>query len=197
MIITIGREHGSNGHVIARKLAEELGYVCYDKEIVEKSAENSVYTSDVFKSFDERKVTDYISADPSHGIFSTAFSISTKVASTQFKTIKQLADKDNCIFVGRCADYILRERENVVRVFIGADEEYRIAALSERYGLSADKAKKLMKEVDKDRASYYRYYTDQVWGGSKFYDVCVNSAKCGVDGAVAVIKAYVAACENK
>lgn len=193
MIITIGREHGSNGHIIARKLAEELGYVCYDKEIVEKSAENSIYTSDVFKSFDERKITDYISVDPSHGMFTEAFSISARVATTQFKTIKELAESDNCIFVGRCADYILRERENLVRVFINADDSYRIENLAQRYSMTPERAKKLMKEVDKDRSSYYRYYTDQVWGGSKYYDVCVNSGKIGVDGAVAVIKAYVEA----
>ena len=118
------------------------------------------------------------------------FRMNIKIASAQFDAIRNLADSGDGIFVGRCADYVLRNREDLLRVFIKADMPFRIKTIMERKGLNEDQAKKLIKEVDKDRASYYRYYTDQIWGECEYYDLCIDSSRIGVDGAVQVIKRY-------
>lgn len=191
MIITIGREHGSKGHDIARKLADELGIKCYDKEIVDHAAANSELKKEIFASYDEKRVSSFIMSTPNYMGLGDGFRLNMQVAAEQFEAMRKIADKGSCIFVGRCADYILRNRSDVLRVFIYAKDGCRIDTLKERFNLSEDKAKKLMKEVDKDRSSYYKYYTDQEWGDCKNYDICIDSSKTGVDGAVAVIKAMV------
>lgn len=193
MLITLGRQHGSGGHDIARALAEELGYNCYDKEIVDHAAENSGFSKEIFHSYDERRVATYMMPAPHYIGMGEAFRLNMKVATAQFEAIRMLADKGNGIFVGRCADYILRSRKDLVRVFILADEPVRIKTMMKRRDLTEDQAKKLVREVDKDRSSYYKYYTDQSWGDAENYDLCINSAHTGVQGAVQVIKAYLEA----
>ena len=190
MIITIGREHGSNGHDIARALAAALGYACYDKEIVDHAAENSEFCKEIMHSYDEKRVSPYIVPVPHYLGFNEGFRLNMQVAAAQFDAIRSLAEKDNCVFVGRCADYVLRKKENVVRVFIMADEAFRIRTMMERQQLTEEQAKKLVRQVDKDRGSYYRYYTDQVWGERENYDLILNSAKIGVDGCVRMIRTY-------
>lgn len=193
MIITIGRQHGSNGHDIARALAKQTGFQCYDKEIVDHAAENSGYSKEIFDTYDERKVSTYVVTTPHYIGMTEGFRLNVQVSAAQFDAIRALADKGDCIFVGRCADYILRNREDLLRVFILADMDFRIQTMMARRGLNADQAKKLIREVDKDRSSYYKYYTDQIWGGAENYDLCINSGRVGVDGAVKVIEAYAAA----
>lgn len=196
MIITIGRQHGSNGHDVARALEKALGYTCYDKEIVDHASENSNFSKEIFNSYDEKRVSPYIVPLPHYMGMNEGFRLNMQVASAQFEAIRTLADKGNCIFVGRCADYILRNRSDLVRVFIMADEDFRVETLMKRKGITAEQAKKLLKEVDKDRSSYYRYYTDQIWGDAENYDLCLNSAVIGVYGAAAVIRAYLEATEK-
>ena len=123
MIITIGREHGSGGHEIARALGEALGYACYDKEIVDRAAENSHFSREVLASFDEKRVSPYVIPAPNYVGMGESFRLNMQVASAQFDAIRELAEKGNAIFVGRCADYVLRSREGVLRVFIQAGEE--------------------------------------------------------------------------
>lgn len=189
MIISVGRQHGSNGRNIARALADELGYICYDKEIVDHAAENSCFSREIFNSYDEKRVSPYISPSPHYICMNEGFRLNMQVAAAQFDAIRSLAEHGNAIFVGRCADYILRNRKDLLRVFIMADEDFRIKTIMERKNLNADQAKKLIKEVDKDRSSYYKYYTDQIWGEAENFDICINSGKLGVKGAVQVIKA--------
>ena len=190
MIITVGRQHGSNGHDIARALAKELGYTCYDKEIVDHAAENSNFSKEIFDSYDEKRVSPYIIPTPHYVGMHEGFRLNMQVASAQFDTIRALADKGNAIFVGRCADYVLRSRKDLLSVFIMADEDFRIKTIMARKSLSMDQAKKLIREVDKDRSSYYKYYTDQIWGESENYDMCINSGRIGVEGTVEVIRSY-------
>ena len=197
MVITLGRQHGSNGHLIAKKLAEELNYRCFDKEIVDEAASNSKFSREIFASFDEKRVPAYIMPTPHFFGVNEGFKLNIQVVNAQFDTIKAIAEKDNCIFVGRCADYILRDRKNLLRVFIKSDMDTRIKTLSERKGLTEDQARKLIKEVDKDRSSFYRYNTDQIWGESENYDLCIDSGKVSIEGAVEVIKAYMNAMETK
>lgn len=193
MIITVGRQHGSNGHDIARALAQALGCPCYDKEIVDRAAEDSSFSKEVFKSYDEKRVSSYIVPSPHYFALNDGFRMNIKIASAQFDAIRALANEGDGIFVGRCADYVLRNREDLVRVFIKADMSFRIKTMMQRKNLSEEQAKKLIKEVDKDRSSYYRYYTDQLWGDCEYYDLCIDSGKVGVEGAVKVIKSYIEA----
>ncbi len=187
MIITIGREHGSNGHVIAAELAKKLGYRCLDKEIVDRAAEDSSFNKAILASYDEKRISPYISASPHYVGLNEGFRLSTQIAAAQFDAIRALSEEGDCIFVGRCADYVLRHREDLLRVFIMAPLEDRIRNLMERRELSEEQARRLVKQVDKDRASYYKYYTDQIWGEIDNYDLCINSARTGVDGAVQAI----------
>lgn len=193
MIITIGREHGSNGHLIARALAEALGYKCYDKEIVDKAAESSEFSKEILDSYDEKRISPYIIPMPEFMGMSEGFRLNMQVAAAQFQTIRDLAAEGNCIFVGRCADYVLRSRADLLRVFIMAEEDFRIRTMMDRRALSEEQARKLIKQVDKDRSSYYKYYTDQVWGEKENFDLCINSGRTGVQGTVEIIRAFVEA----
>ena len=174
MIVTIGREHGSGGHDIARALAEALGYTCFDKEIVDQAAESSRFSREILDSFDEKRVSPYVVPVPNFVGMGESFR-----------------------FVGRCADYVLRNRPDLLRVFVQAGEESRMREMMKRRELSEEQAKKLVRQVDKDRASYYRYYTDQVWGERENYDLILNSDKVGVEGAVRIIKACIEAMESE
>ncbi len=180
MIITFGRQHGSNGRDIAKELSRQLGIPCYDKEIVDEAASNSNFSREIFNSYDEKRVSPYIVSTPHYSTFNEAFHLNLQVVS----------EKGDCIFVGRCADYILRNREDLVKVFIYADYAFRVKTIMKRKDLSEEKARKLIREVDKDRGSYYKYYTDQVWGEVNNYDLCIDSGKIGVPGTVEVLKTY-------
>lgn len=187
MIITIGRQHGSDGHEIARALAQKLEIRCYDKEIVDEAANNSNLCREVVDSFDEKRVASFVADEPHYFGFHGIFALNMQAATAQFDAIRSLADRGDAVFVGRCADYVLRGREDLLRVFIMSAMPQRIDTIMKRYSLSEDQAKKLIRDVDKDRASFYRYYTDQIWGEAGNYDLCIDSSRIGVDGAVEVI----------
>lgn len=191
MIITIGRQHGSNGHEIAKALAEGLGCACYDKEIVDHAAEKTGYSRDVLNSYDEKRVSPYIVSTNHYMGVHEGFRLNMQAATAQFDAIRTLAESGSGVFVGRCADYVLRKREDLLRVYIMAGEAFRVKTMMERRNLSAEQARKLIKEVDKDRSSYYRYYTDQDWGDMANYDLCINSELTGIPGAVQVIRAAI------
>ena len=189
MIVTIGRQHGSDGHAVAEALAKKLGVPCYSKEIVDHTAKSANLSRDVVSSYDEKRVLPLFIADTPFFGASEIYQLNTQIASAQFDTIRSLAAKGDAVFVGRCADYVLRGRPNLLRVFVMADQPFRIKTLMARYGLSEDQAKKRAKVVDKDRSSYYSYYTDQTWGETESYDLCLNVARLGVDGCVETIAA--------
>lgn len=193
MIITIGRQHGSNGHLVAEALARHYGIPCYSKEIVDRTARDSHFSHDVVRSYDEKRVSPFIVPGSQYFGMDEWFRLNMQVASAQFDSIRSLAAEGDAVFVGRCADYVLRSRGDLVRVFVMADMPFRVRTIMERKGVGEDQAKKLVKEVDKDRASYYRYYTDQIWGDTDCYDLCVNVARIGVDGAVQTIASYAGA----
>ena len=193
MIITIGRQHGSNGHAVAETLAKRLNIPCYSKEIVDRTARDSNFSHEVIRSYDEKRISPFMAPSTHFFGMDEGFRLNMQIASAQFDTIRRLASEGDAVFVGRCADYVLRNRSDLVRVFITADYDYRVKSMMERKNLREDQAKKLVKTVDKDRGSYYRYYTDQSWGDVNCYDLCVNVAKVGVEGAVQTITAYVKA----
>ena len=190
MIITIGRQHGSSSIEIARLLAEKLNYKCYDKEIVDEAANHSDFSRDLIDAFDEKRMSAFILHAGGYGL-NENFRLNMQVVSAQFDAMRNIAEKGNCIFVGRCADYILRDHDDLVSVFILGDMDERLKCLERRQGLDETEARKKIKEVDKDRSSFYRYYSDQTWGDAQNYDMCINSSKLGVEGTVQVILDYI------
>ena len=193
MIITIGRQHGSNGHAVAETLAKRLNIPCYSKEIVDRTARDSNFSHEVIRSYDEKRISPFMAPSTHFFGMDEGFRLNMQIASAQFEAIRSLADEGDAVFVGRCADYVLRSREDLVRIFLMADMPYRIKTVMERKSLSQDQAKKLIREVDKDRSSYYRYYTDQTWGESGCYDLCLNVGRVGIEGAAEAIEAFVKA----
>ncbi len=193
MIITIGRQHGSNGHAVAETLAKRLNIPCYSKEIVDRTARDSNFSHEVIRSYDEKRISPFMAPSTHFFGMDEGFRLNMQIASAQFEAIRSLADEGDAVFVGRCADYVLRSREDLVRIFLMADMPYRIKTVMERKSLSRDQAKKLIREVDKDRSSYYRYYTDQTWGDSGCYDLCLNVGRVGIEGAAEAIEAFVKA----
>lgn len=192
MIITIGRQHGSSGREIARLLAEKLNYKCYDKEIVDEAANHSDFSRDLIDAFDEKRMSAFILHAGGYGL-NENFRLNMQVVSAQFEAMRNIAEKGNCIFVGRCADYILRDHDDLISVFILGNMDERLKCLERRQGLDEVEARKKIKEVDKDRSSFYRYYSDQTWGDAQNYDMCINSSKLGVEGTVQVILDYIKA----
>ena len=192
MIITIGRQHGSSGREIARLLAERLGVKCYDKEIVDEAAKHSDFSRELINAYDEKRMSAFLLHAGGYGL-NENFRLNMEVVSAQFDAIREIASNEDCIFVGRCADYVLSEREDLVSIFILGDLDARIKCLEERQGLDEAQARKKIKEVDKDRSSFYKYYSDQLWGDAQNYDLCINSSKIGVEGSVDAIMAYIKA----
>ena len=192
MIITIGRQHRSSGREIARLLAEKLNYKCYDKEIVDEAANHSDFSRDLIDAFDEKRMSAFILHAGGYGL-NENFRLNMQVVSAQFEAMRNIAEKGNCIFVGRCADYILRDHDDLISVFILGDMDERLKCLERRQGLDEVEARKKIKEVDRDRSSFYRCYSDQAWGDAQNYDMCINSSKLGVEGTVQVILDYIKA----
>ena len=190
MIISIGRQHGSGGREIARLLARELRIKCYDKEIVDEAAKHSDFSRDLINAYDEKRMSAFMLHTGGYGL-NENFRLNMQVVSAQFDAIREIASKGDCIFVGRCADYILRDRRDLVSVFILGDMDERLKCLERRQGLDVAAARKKIKEVDKDRSSFYKYYSDQVWGDAQNYDLCINSSRLGVEGTVKVIMDYI------
>ena len=190
MIISIGRQHGSGGREIARLLARELGIKCYDKEIVDEAAKHSDFSRDLINAYDEKRMSAFMLHAGGYGL-NENFRLNMQVVSAQFDAIREIASKGDCIFVGRCADYILSDRSDLVSVFILGDMDERLKCLERRQGLDVATARKKIKEVDKDRSSFYKYYSDQVWGDAQNYDLCINSSRLGVEGTVKVIMDYI------
>ena len=198
LVITIGRQYGSGGHNIGVALAEKLGVKFYDKEMLKRAAKESGICEELFESHDEKPtnsflyslVMDTYSLGYSAGTFSD-MPINHKVFLAQFDAIKQIAEEESCVMVGRCADYALEEYENAINVFIYADMDARVRRVVRELGVTDAKAKDIISKNDKKRASYYNYYTNKEWGAAPSYDICINSAKLGEEGAVQAIIDYI------
>lgn len=197
-IITIGRQYGSGGHDIGEALAKELGVKLYDKDMLKRAAKESGLCEELFESHDEKPtnsflyslVMDTYSLGYSAGTFSD-MPINHKVFLAQFDAIKKIAEEESCVMVGRCADYALEERDDVINIFVYADLDKRVRRVARELNISDAKAKDICIKNDKKRASYYNYYTNKEWGDATSYDLCINSAKLGVDGAVKAILDYI------
>lgn len=197
-IITIGREYGSGGRDIARKLAETYNIPFYDKELLARAAKDSGICEELFQSHDERPTNSFLYSlvmdTYSMGYTGNTYAempINHKVFLAQFDAIKKIAKEGPCVIVGRCADYALENFPNMVSIFIHADMEARARRIARRYDLTAAKAKEMITKTDKRRASYYNYYSNKKWGYADSYELCVDSGKLGADGAAQLIERYV------
>ncbi|MBD5533951.1 MAG: cytidylate kinase-like family protein [Lachnospiraceae bacterium] len=197
-IITIGRQFGSNGHEIGRELAEHYGIAYYDKALLTRAAKESGFCEEMIKSNDERPTNSFlynlVMDTYSFGYNASSFvdmPISQKVFLAQFDTIKKIANEGPCVIVGRCADYALADYPNCVHVFISADEDFKLKNIMESHQLTAAKAKDMMIKKDKQRQSYYNYYSSKKWGRADSYDLTLNSAKLGVKGSVELLICYI------
>lgn len=199
-IITIGRQFGSGGREIGEMVADHFGIKCYDKELLSRAAKESGFCEEMIQNHDERPTNSFlynlVMDTYSFGYNSSSFvdmPISHKVFLAQFDTIKKIAQEGPCVIVGRCADYALSDFPNVLNLFITADEECKIKRIKERFEDIAtdDKAREMMNKKDKQRQSYYNYYSSKKWGRADSYDLCINSSILGIDGTVKFITQYI------
>ena len=193
LVITIGREFGSGGHEIASKVAEKLGIKLYDKELIALIAKNSGMSEDILHEIDETASKTSFLYALSSGAFAGTSVLSSGVAALPIadqasQIIKELADKESCVVLGRCGDSILAGREKLLTVFIHADMPYRIERVAKRKNISRQEAEALIKKVDKKRAAYHNYYADTRWGARGTYSLCLNSV-LGTDILVDIIVA--------
>lgn len=186
-IITISREFGSGGRTIGRQVAEKLGVSFYDKELIEQVAAKS--------GLAEKFIEEQGEYSPAQNRFAYAFvgrsingmSVDDYLWSVQRKIILEIAERESCVIVGRCADYILRDREDVLNVFVHADKQKRAERIVKLYGESSKVPEKRLMEKDKKRAINYKYYTEQEWGKAKNYHLSLDSGEFGIEKCVEII----------
>lgn len=188
-IITISREFGSGGRTIGKSVAAELGIPCYDSEMIEKIADRSGLAKEYIAEQGEYSPHDSWLANAfSAGRSINGFSTQDYLWTVQRDVILDLAQKESCIIVGRCADYILDGVQDCLKVFIFASPEKRAKRIVEVYGERADSPAKRIKDKDKRRKSYYRFYTDMEWGQANNYHISLDSGTLGIDTCTAIIK---------
>lgn len=194
-IYTIGREFGSGGREVGEKLAAKLGSKLYDKELLQQAAKDSGFCEEIFENHDEKPTNSFL-----YSLVMDTYSVSGysaapfldmplnhKVFLAQFETIKKIAEKESCVIVGRCADYALSDNPDCINIFIHADLDVRIKNVSKNLNITENKARDIINKTDKQRASYYNYYTSKKWGDSKSYNLSLDAGKLGTDNCVEMI----------
>ena len=198
LIISVGRQLGSGGCEIAKKLAADLGCKFYDHELINMAAERSGFNPNIFEQQDE-----------SHGTLKTLFGAFSgrlgrmfnefysnsmsqeELFQIQSEVIFKAAKTENCVFVGRCADYILRNKQGLFSVFITADDADRVRVVAERQKCSESEARRYIERCEAQRATYYNFYTSKKWGAAASYDLCVNSSMLGWEGTAELIESVI------
>ena len=194
-LITIGRQFGSNGRIIGQMVADRLGIPCYDKQLIKQAAKESGLWENLLDEMDEKRSNSFLYSvvmDPYAFAYSYdqqgyGMSLNQKAFMATYRTIEKLAAEGSGVFIGRCADYVLRNEIGVLNVFIYAPSEMRLQTVMERYSLSDKQARDQIQKEDKARAAYYNYYTSAKWGRMEHYDLSINSAAFGKNGAVDLI----------
>lgn len=186
-VITIGRSYGSGGRMVGMKIAEDLGIKCYNSELLIEAAKESGLCHEVFEKIDEKPISAFLSF--SAGKYDSGeMPLNHKVFLAQMQTIKRIAERESCVIVGRCADYVLKDYDNVINVFIHAPLEDRVQRVIERDNILPGKAEKRVKRIDKERANYYNFYSTKRWGVADSYDICLDSSRFGIDGCAKIIE---------
>ena len=184
-VITISREFGSGGRTIGKKVAEKLGIPCYDAELIQKIAEQSGFSENYIKDAGEYTPGGFLaSAFANRSMGPTNEDYLWKI---QYNIITELAKKGPCVIVGRCADYILKDKTDCLNVFIHADMQYRADRIVREYGEREESPEQRLKDKDKRRAAYHRFYTNMKWGYARNYHLTLDSGVLGIDKCVEVI----------
>lgn len=184
-VITISREFGSGGRTIGKLVAEKLGIPCYDAELIERIAQKSGYTSEYIQKEEEGSANGWFS-----NVFtnrSMGLTNQDRIWESQSEVIIQLVENGPCVIVGRCADYVLQNKADCLNVFIHASMEKRAERIISEYGEREESPEKRIREKDKRRAAYHRFYTDMKWGDAKNYHLCLNSGELGIEKCVELI----------
>ena len=197
-VITLGRQLGSNGKIIGKKLAEKLGYKFYDKDLIARVAKESGLSENLFDEMNEKPTSSLLyslvmGVQSSKGLYYHYNDMlnGDNLFKIQADLIKKIASEGPCIIVGRCADYILRENPKLIKLFLYADTGERVKTLIERDGMSEKEAQSAVNKADKRRANYYNFYTNNTWGYVNNYNLCLDTASLSIDGSVDFLYNYV------
>ena len=191
IIITIGRQYGSGGHEIGELLSKDLDLEFYDKEIIREASKDSDVSETVFQTYDEKpaKASTYFSAPDARagGMSFYTQPVAEQVYLAEFHVIKRLAAESSCVFIGRCADYVLQDYDNCINVFVHAPLKKRIERVCEREGIEQREAEMIIRKYDKERQKYYNYYTNQKWGNVCNYNITIDTGKIELEYAADLI----------
>lgn len=194
--ICVGRELGSGGSEIAKAIAKNLGFRYCDSEVINAASVNSGLDKKFFEKSDEERssfasyLTGLIPFLGGSDFYGNSFDEETLFHFLS-QTISDFASKDSCVFVGRCAEYVLREKKEMLSVFVCADTSERIQRIMERKQCSAEQAKKLISQGDRKRANFHDFYSNHEWGRASTYDLCMNTSRLGIEGSLNVIMDYI------
>ena len=199
IIVNIGRQLGSGGREIGEKLAARLGINFYDKELIQLASEASGLRREFFEKADEKASQNILG-----GLFGVRFPFvgegtipasnclsNDSLFQVQSNVIRQLAENDSCLFVGRCADYILRNHPNCANIFISASREDRIQRLCKLHSIGKEVAEAMMEKADKKRSEYYNYYSNKTWGAAASYHLCIDSSALGIEATTDFIETFI------
>lgn len=199
-VITISRQYASGGRTIGRQLADYYGIPFYDNDLITLAAKESGFTERIFNNAEEKASNSLIysiamglNAFGAQGYGADAMSIDDRVFLAQSDIIRKVASEGPCVIIGRCADYVLREKKNVVNIFVWSDISSRIQRAVNEYGMPQPKAEENILKVDKKRANYYNYHSDKRWGRADSYNLTIKSDDVGIDNAVNCIRSYIEA----
>lgn len=195
LVITIGRQYGSGGHAIGKLLAQKMNIAFYDKEMIMEILKNSDINEILFKSYDEKPAAAYsLDACAGENYYQT---IAEKVYLAEFYTIRKLADEKPCVFVGRCADYVLKGFVDSINFFVHAPLKERIERICKRDGIDHREAEILIRKNDNEREKYYNYHTSQKWGNAGNYNMTIDTGKIGVEGAGGLMEQFLNIVNNE
>ncbi len=195
LIITIGREYGSGGRQIGQALAKRLGISYYDKEIINLAAKKSGLSGEFIENNEQRVRSGLMHSLAASSVYHNGFfagqylPLSESIFISQAQVIRDIAEKESAVIVGRCADYILAERENTIKVFIHAPLDARVQRIMKLHNIDEGAARKEIATSDKERGNHYFRYTDMKWGKAQNYDICINSALMDIDKTVEMLAA--------
>lgn len=192
-IIAIGRQFGSGGHEVGRRIAAELGLKLYDKELLKTVAEQSNICEQVLQDYDEKPTNSLLYSivmDVYPSMNYVGNTLSQQVYQAQYETIRRLGEKGGCVIVGRAADYILRDNPRLTSVFIHSSMRFRLDRVMEFEHIDENKARDMILKADKKRASFYNFQTEKKWGAASSYNLSLDTSDIGIDGCVRMIELY-------
>jgi cytidylate kinase len=196
-VINIGRQLGSGGREIGEKLASQFGIAFYDKELIRLASKESGLGKEFFEKADEKESHSFIGGllglrtNISNEVYVNNYLSNETFFKIQSDVIRDLAEEKSCLFVGRCADYILRDHPRCINVFITADTDDRVKRVVRDQQLTEEKAQEVIEKTDKKRSGYYNYFSNKVWGAAASYHLCINSSVLGIDETVAFISRFI------